>query len=479
MARKNQAKDQQPSEPPPTLEELLLALRNPDQEQRTQVFLQLFQPGNDPLPTLHTFLTVKTTREKNSSRVLDDEVKETLLNCGGAVVPYLFRLAFDDGTSSDAAVDLLFDLDYRAASAVPFLLEQLHKAKQDNSRSMLIAIVSNIGPAAGAVVGQIIQALEVNPTGDNARRYVYSLEKLGPAAAPAVPILVKILQNCARSPSLFRKRKRTGEDFLLLMAVSHTLCCIGPSAASAVPDLIQLLTKNKDISLRRDVIRILGHIGPAAYPAVCLLQTIRDTPNNTLESYPANQALAKILEPVPAFYLSLAEKDENGQNETSAVDKLQIDESLLQEREQLPDQPKEAPTTIEMAEIATGRKVVEQQQEEVVRKFQDWLDSLVGRRAETQDDNKRIADEVYDTARCAGIRLICKNQAAYLRFAKGVFELLTMDSSRTWLDSSATFPQLTARSKQFKDSNVSKQAAAGKWSQDVQKSQKGGKSRGE
>jgi hypothetical protein len=148
--------------------------------------------------------------------------------------------------------------------------------------------------------------------------------------------------------------------------------------------------------------------------------------------------------------------------------------------EQKPTSPPEPPA-IQLEEIDRVRAAVEQLQVTVVQGFQDWLDSLVGRWGQTPQENKRIASEVYDAARCAGIQLICKGQPAYFYWANGVFQAVTTDSSRKALDSGKRFPQMIAQARHSKrGSGIGTPEAPDRWVEAVQDTRKGKmKKRGE
>lgn len=107
----------------------------------------------------------------------------------------------------------------------------------------------------------------------------------------------------------------------------------------------------------------------------------------------------------------------------------------------------EALQAIQLEEINQTLSEVQELQEAVVKRVQQLLNGLVGRRGEDADANKQIASAVYDLARTNGVNLISKERPAYLRWSKGVFLAVTTDSSRELLDSSAGFPSLLARGK--------------------------------
>jgi hypothetical protein len=114
-------------------------------------------------------------------------------------------------------------------------------------------------------------------------------------------------------------------------------------------------------------------------------------------------------------------------------------------REEQPDSSQ----VIHVGEVASAREELNELQAQVVGRFQELLDSLAGRRGASAEDNKRIAEEVYDAARRSGIQLLYNDQSAYFYWASGVFQMRSTDSSRTPLGpTSAEFPELTAHGKQ-------------------------------
>jgi hypothetical protein len=109
------------------------------------------------------------------------------------------------------------------------------------------------------------------------------------------------------------------------------------------------------------------------------------------------------------------------------------------------DQPQ--PAFIRLEEVDQAGRELKELQATVVNRFQDLLQNLAGRRGSSDDQNKRIANAVYDAARRVAIQLLYKDQSIYLSWANGVFTLTTTDKSRKYIDSSAIFPHLTAQAK--------------------------------
>ena len=118
---------------------------------------------------------------------------------------------------------------------------------------------------------------------------------------------------------------------------------------------------------------------------------------------------------------------------------------VVQEEELLRKQVPDENSVIHLIEVTEARAEVDKRHAAVVAQVQALLDSLAGRRGSSPEENKRIAEEVYDTARCSGIQLLYNDQPAYFYWASGVFQMRSTDSSRTPLGpASAAFPELRA-----------------------------------
>jgi hypothetical protein len=104
-------------------------------------------------------------------------------------------------------------------------------------------------------------------------------------------------------------------------------------------------------------------------------------------------------------------------------------------------------SSISLREIHAAGLEVKQLQAMVVARVQQLLNSLAGRRGDSEDQNKQIARLVYEVARDSGTDLLCGNQAGDLRWHAAIFEVRTTDSRKLTLKRSADFPQLLAQAK--------------------------------
>lgn len=102
-----------------------------------------------------------------------------------------------------------------------------------------------------------------NQTGFKQAAALDRLEELGPAAAPAVPVLAWVLTNNQSSTAA-------------RLGAAGVLTAIGPKAAEAVPALILALS-DKEPGVQQKAAETLQHLGPTASNAVpALVATMRD-----------------------------------------------------------------------------------------------------------------------------------------------------------------------------------------------------------
>jgi hypothetical protein len=120
--------------------------------------------------------------------------------------------------------------------------------------------------------------------------------------------------------------------------------------------------------------------------------------------------------------------------------------ALFQEEELLRKDIPDESLVIHLDEVTEARAEVIELHAPIVARFQRLLDSLVGRRGATPDDNKTIAKAVFDAAECSGIDLCSKGQPVNFRWHQ-VFEGRTPDAARRTIVQSADFPTLIARAK--------------------------------
>ncbi len=183
-----------------------------------------------------------------------------------------------------------------AIGSVPALARDLRGAWDARSRRSAAEALGRIGPAAAGAVPALVKALE-----DRAAYVRYgaagALGRIGPAAAVAVPALVKTaLQDPDRG---------------VRGAAAYALGKIGPGAAGAVPTFARAL-ENQDGAVRRKAVEALVKMGPAAAAAVpALVKALEDRESHVREW--AADALGKIgpraAAAVPALARALEDRD--------------------------------------------------------------------------------------------------------------------------------------------------------------------------
>lgn len=184
----------------------------------------------------------------------------------------------------------------RARATVPDLIPLLsHKERE--IRIAAARGICTMGPAAIPAIKTIANLLNSK---DPRERFQIAdaFEKLGPNAKDALPILVQRL----RAKDL---------DQIKPQPVLTVIGNLGPAAAPAVPALLDLLDQKRSI-FRNQVIDVLGEIGPAAKPAAPRLISLLEDPNRYTRSSAAG-ALGKIgpeaKVAVPALQNHLDDKD--------------------------------------------------------------------------------------------------------------------------------------------------------------------------
>jgi HEAT repeat protein len=149
--------------------------------------------------------------------------------------------------------------------------------------------LGRLGPAAAAAVPALIKTLRAKRAPNKV--YVYAARKeaaktlgrIGPAAEPAVPTLIEVLQD--ESPGAV----------LVHEAAVTALGDIGQPAESVVPALIQALQRANlafNWMMAEQAVRALGRLGPQSEPAIPTLLDMLETPIANAKGIP--EALIQI-----------------------------------------------------------------------------------------------------------------------------------------------------------------------------------------
>lgn len=154
----------------------------------------------------------------------------------------------ESDTRSDARAALRKIVDRRDRVLVPRILDVL-KSIGARDGSDLTSAVSRIEPAVTEAV-PVLAAL-VDARNDSTQKgALYGLGRMGPAALPALPRLIEVLQS-----------KRDAE---LRETAAESIGHIGPKAISAVPALAKFGAEDKWPKVRKACMTALGEMGPAA-----------------------------------------------------------------------------------------------------------------------------------------------------------------------------------------------------------------------
>jgi len=149
---------------------------------------------------------------------------------GKPAVPALINAAKDPMKFWGATMALR-DIGPEAADAVPILLEL---AREPKNRSRVVFTLAGIAPTAPDAVAFLVDVVR-NGSGLDREYAIDALGKIGPAAAPAVPVLREHLR------ALWAKPEVLGQPGWNYYQVIEAVGNIGPAAKDAVPELQQAL----------------------------------------------------------------------------------------------------------------------------------------------------------------------------------------------------------------------------------------------
>jgi HEAT repeat protein len=239
---------------------LAAALDDPDGEVRSAADYALAAIGEAAIPALVDTL-------KTGTRDGRYEAVETLMRIGSPAkdaVSELSELVRDgklDLEIRQRGVEALGSIGPAAKAAVPMLLELL-KGNSDPLRYYAALNIIEVAPKDPQVVAGLIQALrEPNyPKGQEAA--LVALSRIGPAAKPALPVLIETVSASAAAVPL-------------RCDAAETITRLKKDAAPVVPVLIKLLKDaQQPLELRIRIAYTLGFLhetGKPALPVFCEL----------------------------------------------------------------------------------------------------------------------------------------------------------------------------------------------------------------
>ncbi|HWY75441.1 MAG TPA: HEAT repeat domain-containing protein [Verrucomicrobiae bacterium] len=186
-----------------------------------------------------------------------------------AVLPQLIALLDDvslEAWRQSMVFELIAQIGPKAKEAIPKLLSLMQdKAQQSRVRFHAAGALWKIDSSSGPIIETLVELLPSNPEGVSNVLY-----EIGPAAARAVPALVKLLNE--------------DDDYDTKWAVVCTLGAIGRAAEPAIPALIQALGHASG-RVASCAAKALQEIGNAAISP--LIEALRD-PNPAAREYAAD-----------------------------------------------------------------------------------------------------------------------------------------------------------------------------------------------
>jgi HEAT repeat protein len=207
-------------------------------------------------------------KEKNSGRFL--LASETLAKLDPTAAAKTLRSVLadpKDDTRRAWALTELLKLAPKGQEALPVLIQLAQDPDEDvRLRVQAIRVLWRMNQPIEPLIASLCEQL-------NAEAGVQALEvlgEMGPAAKPAVPALVKLLEK----PTLPLIGRRWGPAHRA--AVIRTLGRIGPEACAALPALIASLN-NDNYYVRTEVALALGQMGPPAKEALAAREAVWGT----------------------------------------------------------------------------------------------------------------------------------------------------------------------------------------------------------
>jgi HEAT repeat protein len=185
----------------------------------------------------------------------------------------------DANVRREAAVTLGY-LGPEGKAAIPVLLQVL-KEEPDAGHfhySDAAVALGVIGPGAKAAVPALVRLLREEKFDHIRDAVAYGLGRIGPEARAAVPALRKALHD---------------SEWKVRVTAAIALWRVQRDAKTSLPVLIAALKADKATSEMREILRIVGEMGPLAKEAVPLLTTLTRSPELG-ESWHARQALKQI-----------------------------------------------------------------------------------------------------------------------------------------------------------------------------------------
>ena len=215
---------------------------------------------------------------------LKDTDYQALLKIGLAAVPHLIQaLKTGQRPLRRRAAEVLGKMGPAAKAAVPELIRTL-KEEKGGLRAAAAKALGGIGPVTKGVIPALIQALRDGPS------YEPGSGSIRPVRSGADDVLLKMQDQAV--PALIRVVNDPADEARVRREAVRLLGWIGPAAKAAVPTLLKTLDST-DPSMRQQVVDSLGRIGPVTKEVVpALLKALADEENGV--RYHAAEALGSI-----------------------------------------------------------------------------------------------------------------------------------------------------------------------------------------
>jgi len=263
---------------------------DPDDNVRSEALRGLSLMGTEARAAMPV-LAVTIKREKNSGRFL--LASETLAKLDPAAAAHALAWVLSDKQDAGRrawALTELAKLAPKGQEALPVLNDLVGERDEDvRLRVQAIQVLRRLNQPAEPLVSSLCDILNVGacPVGVQALEV---LGEMGPDATPALPTLVKLLEQ----PTLPLVGRRWGPPHRA--AVIRTLGAIGPGACAAVPLLIAAL-QHDNYFLRTEIALALAHMGPPAREALAARDAASWTSIALLGAQPpANSASLPLVE---------------------------------------------------------------------------------------------------------------------------------------------------------------------------------------
>jgi HEAT repeat protein len=272
---------------------LIVALHRPDRRLRAVACSVLMHLGAEARAAVPALIAV--AREKRGDLPNSDHAAEDLGNlaiqalgriapgtdsAGEAVAALTEILRAQDASQWGSAVDALESFGQAAAPAIPELVRALRKSFVSGqpfigsgTAATALGKIAPGTPLAGEAIAALVESLRAGPP-DVQGHAADALADFGPAAAPAIPELVRMLQDpsdparwsypegAARALGLIAPGTASSDEVFAALsqalqaksgrtrsAAIHAFVPFGPKAATVVPR-IRALAKDPDASVR-------------------------------------------------------------------------------------------------------------------------------------------------------------------------------------------------------------------------------------